>query len=105
MAQFTLYENQNQDSKDTYPYFVNVQNSLLDSLNSRLVIPITRTDFLDDSNISNLCPKITVNNDNYVLMTHQMTNVPASALKIPVTSLDHLRDDIIAAIDFLITGI
>ncbi len=105
MVQFTLYENQNQNSREAYPYFVDVQNSLLDSLTTRLVIPLTRYGYLDDSNISNLCPKITVNDDNYVLLTHQMTNIPVSALKAPVISLDHLRDDIIAAIDFLITGI
>lgn len=105
MAQFTVYENQNQDSKETYPYFVDVQNNLLDSLNSRLVIPLTPYRYLDDSNISNLCPKATVDDEIFVLLTHQMTNVPLSALKAPATSLENLRNDIIAAIDFLITGI
>ncbi|TAN67806.1 MAG: hypothetical protein EPN17_10565 [Methylobacter sp.] len=37
MAQFMVYENQNQDSKQVYPYFVDVQNNLLETLNSRLV--------------------------------------------------------------------
>ncbi len=105
MGQFTLYENQNQDSKDTYPYFVDVQNGLLDSLNTRLVIPLTPLKYLGDSNIGNLCPTTVVDEKNYVLLTQQMTNVPVSALIAPVGSLEYLRDDIVAAIDFLITGI
>ncbi|MEA3412193.1 MAG: CcdB family protein [Pseudomonadota bacterium] len=105
MAQFTLYENQNQDSREAYPYFVDIQNALLDTLNSRLVIPLTPSTYLDDSAISNLCPKITVDDNSYALLTHQMTNVPVSALKKPVASLMHLRDNINAAIDFLVTGI
>lgn len=105
MSQFTLYENQNQDSKDTYPYFVNVQNELLDSLNTRLVIPLTPSKYLGDSNIGNLCPTTTVDEEEFVLLTHQMTNVPITALHIPIGSLAHLRDDIVAAIDFLVTGI
>jgi toxin CcdB len=104
MTQFTLYENQNEESKDAYPFFLDVQNDLLDALNSRLVIPLTQYGYLD-SNVSKLCPRVVVAKDNYVLLTHQMTNVPVSALKAPVTSLSHLRDEIIAAIDFLVTGI
>lgn len=34
-----------------------------------------------------------------------MTSVPTKLLINPVTNLQALRDDIIAAIDFLITGI
>ena len=103
--QFTVYKNQNPDSKKTYPYFLDVQNTLLESLNSRLVIPVTRHEYLGDSNISNLCPRITVNDESCVMLTHQMTTVPVAALKVPVTSIEHMRDDIVAAIDFLITGI
>jgi len=105
MAQFTLYENQNPGSRESYPFFIDVQNSLLDSLNSRLVIPLTPYRNLDESNISNLCPIITLHEERFVVLTHQMTNVPDSALKAPVTSLDYLRDEIVAAIDFLVTGI
>ena len=69
MAQFTLYKNQNEDSKDAYPYFVDVQSNLLESLNSRLVIPLTSYKYLDDSNISNLCPKIVLKDESFVLLT------------------------------------
>nr|VFJ77056.1 MAG: toxin CcdB [Candidatus Kentron sp. FW] len=105
MTQFVVYENRNQNSREAYPYVVDVQNNLLDSLNSRLVIPLTSYGHWGDLNISNLCPIITIDDVRYVLLTHQMTTVPVSALKTPVTSLDHYRDDIVSAIDFLVTGI
>ncbi len=105
MAQFMVYENQNKDSKQIYPYFVDVQNNFLESLNSRLVIPLALRKYLDNSTISMLCPKTVIDGAEFVLLTHQMTNVPCSALKVPVISLESLRDEIIAAVDVLVTGI
>ena len=104
MAQFTLYENTNKDSKKTYPYFVDIQNDLLDSLNTRLVIPLTPSSLLGD-NIAHLSPETRVRNRSFFLLTQQMTNVPVSALKKPCGSLEHLRDEIVSALDFLVTGI
>lgn len=104
MSQFTLYENTSEDSRDTYPYFVDIQNSLLDSLNTRLVIPLAPAKYLAE-NIANLCPVATVNNEPYILLTHQLTNVPVSALHTPIGSLESNRDKIISALDFLVTGI
>ncbi len=105
MSQFTLYENKNADSNETYPYFIDVQNDLLDSLNTRLVIPLTPSKYLGDVNIGNLCPITSINGTQFVLLTHQMTNVPVAALQAPADSLEHLREEIVAAIDFLVTGI
>ncbi len=104
MSQFTLYENTNQDSRDTYPYFVDIQNSLLESLNTRLVIPLTPSKYLAE-NMTKLCPATTIDNESFFLLTHQMTNVPVAALQEQKESLEHLRDEIIAAVDFLVTGI
>jgi len=60
MSQFDLYINIDNDSKTAYPYFVDVQNELLDTLNSRLVIPLTK--LTDRSQVfpSGLCTVITV---------------------------------------------
>ena len=40
MSQFTLYENLSPASRGTYPYFVDIQSDLLESLNTRLVTGI-----------------------------------------------------------------
>lgn len=105
MPQFTLYANSNPRSKKTYPYFVDVQNDLLDDLNTRVVIPLVAANQLPGSAIDKLCPIVSWDGEQFVLLTHQMTSVPVSALKAPVASLEHIRDTIVAAIDFLVTGI
>jgi toxin CcdB len=104
MSQFTLYENLNKDSRKAYPYFVDIQNDLVDSLNTRLVIPLTSSKSLG-KNIEKLCPTITLDGEAFILLTHQMTNVPVTALKNAKGSLQHLRSEIISAVDFLVTGI
>ena len=40
MAQFSIYANINPISKNIYPYLLDVQSPLLDSLETRLVIPL-----------------------------------------------------------------
>jgi len=56
-------------------------------------------------NISTFCLTTVVDNVAYALLKQQITTVPISALKVSVSSLDYLRDEIIAANDMLITGI
>ena len=105
MAQFDLYANTDKDTNRTYPYFVDIQNSLLDTLNSRVVIPLTPVGKSDKRYPGNLCPVVKIRNKNYALLTHQLTSVSASFLKRKDSSLASVRDDIVAAIDFLVTGI
>jgi toxin CcdB len=105
MAQFYLYKNENRSSNKTYPYFIDVQNDLLSDLNSRLVIPLSSYDALSKTDAKRLCPVIHLDEGDFVLLTHQMTSVPKSILKNKVVSLEDLRDEILAAIDMLISGI
>ncbi len=105
MSQFTLYENENKNSKKAYPYFVDVQNDLLDDLNSRLVIPLSPYELLNNTNAKKLCPIIEIKKEPCVLLAQQMTSVPRSILKKKVTSLEKFRYEILGAIDLLITGI
>lgn len=109
MKQFGLYANQDKDTNQAYPYFVDVQNELLDGLSSRVVIPIIALEKpkLAQVNVypQNLCPVVEIGRKKFVLMTHQMTSVPIRMLKAEQGSLVQHRDAIVAAIDFLVTGI
>jgi len=105
MPQFTLYKNENKKSKKAYPYFIDVQNDLLDDLNSRMVIPLSAQETLNNLNAKKLCPAIEIDEGMFVLLTHQMTSVPCSALKNKVTTLEQYRYNILSAIDLLVTGI
>ena len=100
-----LYENENKNSKKTYPYFVDVQTDLLDELNSRIVIPLSLYKTLNKKNVKRLCPVIEIKEELFVLLTHQMTSVPRSTLKKKVSSLETFRYEILSAVDLLITGI
>jgi len=105
MKQFILYKNENKNSKKAYPYFIDVQNDLLDNLNSRVVIPLSVQEKLNNLNAKKLCPTIEIDGSVFVLLTHQITSIPCSSLKTEVMSLEHYRHDILGAIDLLLTGI
>ncbi|GAB2935157.1 CcdB family protein [Rheinheimera gaetbuli] len=105
MKQFDLYVNTDNDTNQTYPYFVDIQNGLLETLNSRVVIPLTPVRRSDQTYPNHLCPVIKIKNKKFVLLTHQLTSVSVSFLKAQEASLTDARDDIVAAIDFLVTGI
>lgn len=105
MEQFTLYKNENKNSKKAYPYFVDVQSDLLSDLNSRIVLPLAAQKTLKNLNAKKLCPIIEIDGDKFILLTHQMTSVPSTILKKKAGSLEHYRYDILGAIDLLLTGI
>ncbi|WP_019528547.1 CcdB family protein [Dasania marina] len=105
MKQFDVYANTDKDTNKAYPYFVDIQSGLLDNLNSRVVIPLTPASKADKSYPSNLCPIIKVKNKNHFLLTHQITSVSTKLLKKNEGSLVTSREDIVGAIDFLVTGI
>ena len=105
MPQFDYYANTDKDTKTTYPFIVDVQDAILDRLNSRVVIPLTPLSNLVKSYPKNLCPEITIEGKEYALLTHQMASVSTRTLSNCEGSLAHIRTEIISAIDFLITGI
>ncbi len=105
MPQFSLYKNEDNSSNETYPYFVDVQSPLLSDLNSRLVIPLSPHESLNNTDAKRLCPVIHIDEGHFVLLTHQMTSVPRSILKTEVTSLESFRCEILGAVDMLISGI
>ncbi|MBG0757621.1 CcdB family protein [Vibrio cidicii] len=105
MSQFSLYKNNDKSTATAYPYFVDVQTELLDTLNTRLVIPLTPTALLEKKGPSHLCPIIHIDEGDFVILTHQMASVPTKILRESVNDLSTFRNEIISAIDFLITGI
>ncbi|MEZ9946990.1 CcdB family protein [Vibrio breoganii] len=105
MSQFSLYQNNDTGTATAYPYFVDVQSEMLDTLNTRLVIPLTPVEMLEKKAPVHLCPVIHIDEGDFVILTHQMASVPNKILRDPVNELSTFRNEIIAAIDFLITGI
>jgi toxin CcdB len=105
MSQFSVKKNRDKRSRNVYPYFVDVQNSLLSDLNTRLVIPFAKPSSLNNTAVERLCPVIPINGSDYVLLSHQLTSVPISTLSKEEVSIESFRYGVLDAIDMLITGI
>ena len=104
MRQFDLYSNSDSDTKKAYPFFVDIQTTLLETLNSRVVIPLTKAR-PNKELPANICPKIEIDGKFYYLLTHQITTVSKSFLKHKEGSLQLNRTEIINSLDFLLSGI
>jgi len=104
MAQFSIYMNTNSNTKNVYPYLVNIQSSLLDILETRLVIPMSLKSNFSEKQIKDLNPLIQLNGKEYLLLTQQMASIHSKNLGSQVGELSNMRQSILASIDFLITG-
>lgn len=104
MAQFSVYRNKNPRTKATFPLLVDVQSDLLDPLNTRVVIPMTKAAALTRKPVSHLTPEVSFDGDRYVLMTPQLAGVGRAELGPHAGTLAEERQIILAAIDFLLTG-
>ncbi len=103
--QFYVYSNTNPASKSQYPYLLDVQNSLLADLKTRLVIPLTAQANFRTGVISKLCPVFNINGETFVALTQQMAGIESRLLGEEVADLSAYRTEIIAAIDFAVVGI
>lgn len=104
MAQFDVYRNPNPRSAQTVPYLLDVQSDFLSGFSTRVVVPLVPVESIGKS-AQRLHPQFHIDGVHMVMMTELLAAVAKLALGAAVMSLAHNRDDIIAAMDFLITGI
>ena len=104
MAQFSVYRNKNPRTKTAFPLLLDVQSDLLEPLNTRVVIPLTKAAGLTRKPVSHLMPEIIFNGERYVLMTPQLAGIGRGELGPHAGSLAGDRPTILAALDFLLTG-
>lgn len=105
MSQFDVYVNTNSASKKQYPFLLDVQHAVLSVLKTRIVIPLCHIDSVDGIVMDTLIPTIRLNEEKYVLMTPQIAEVPDRILNKPLGTLEHSREEILAALGFAITGV
>lgn len=104
MAQFTIYRNKNARTKGTFPLLVDVQSNLLEDLETRVVIPLTRAAALSRKPVNRLMPILKFENEPYVLVTPQLAGIGSKELGTAIGSLAEHRGEILGAVDFLLTG-
>jgi toxin CcdB len=104
MAQFSVYRNKNARTKATFPLLVDVQSNLLEELQTRVVIPLTKATALTRKPLDQLTPILKFEDDAYVLVTPQLAGMARKELGAPSGSLAEHRDVILGAMDFLLSG-
>lgn len=105
MAQFDIYKNPNARTKKQFPYLVDIQNEVIADLDTRIVMPLGKASLFANEYMDRLTPDIEFEGDKLILLAPQIASVPERILKNPIGTIEHLRDEIITALDFAITGI
>lgn len=105
MAQFIVYKNPSSRTKKLYPLLLDIQSNLLDELRTTTVIPLSPSSISGSSAITKLCPQIDIEGKPYIAMTQQIAGVDRSVLGKEAYDLSAYRSEIIAALDFIISGI
>jgi toxin CcdB len=86
------------------PLVVDVEADRLDGLRTRVVIPLLPVNDVRDEVAVRLKPVIDVADSPYVLMTNDLGAFPTSALGDRVASIEHQRQLITDALDYLFQG-
>ncbi len=105
MAQFWVYKNTNRATQSRVPYLLDIQSPLLDELQTTVVIPLYSKAFIGKAAITKLCPEVEVDGEQFVAVTSQITGVDRKILGEKTADLSDYRAEIIAAVDFIISGI
>lgn len=105
MAQFDVYVNPSKQTKNAYPFILDIQNELIEDIATRIVVPLGKAKEFSNEEMKGLTPRIEFEGTDLLIMIPQIASMPARTLKEPIGTLLHLRDEIISALDFAITGI
>ena len=105
MVQFDVYRNANPATRARVPYLLDVQSDLLDTLATRVVVPLCKPEVLRGKLAERLNPVFEVEGRRMVLLTPELAGVSRKALGEKIANLANRRDSIIAALDLVITGI
>lgn len=100
MAQFDIYKNNNLETAAEFPYLLDIQADILSSLETRVVIPLRE----NVKAMQHLNPEFFIEQTLYILLTQELAGVHKSALGEKCGSLKEHRSEIIAALDFMVSG-
>ena len=102
MAQFDVHRNGGRH-KDTIPFVVVVQSSQFDGYQRRVVVPLVRASALGKTGLPNFNPTFKIRGMAVVLHPLEIVSVPVGQLGPKVASLGADGQQIIAALDELLS--
>ncbi|AVT60364.1 MULTISPECIES: CcdB family protein [Pectobacterium] len=100
--QYKVYRNNG--NSNSYPYLLNIQSDIIGELHTRLVIPLFPLHKIARPPARRLTPIVTVEGNDYLIMTHEMASVRRSQLGHEVMDAQVYRKTIKDAVDFLLDG-
>lgn len=102
MPQFDLFR---QPGNTRYPFLLDLQADLLRDLATRVVAPLTAVKRLNGRPIGRLNPIVEIEGKSYAILFQELAALPVKALGLAAGDLRGRRDELIAALDLLFTGI
>lgn len=105
MSQFCTYKNPNPATRTQYPYLLDIQSDLLSELRTTIVIPLTTSKIAAQISLSRLNPTFILDGESFTAMTQDIAGVDRKQLGVQAYDLTSQRSDIIAAVDFVLSGI
>jgi toxin CcdB len=103
VARFDVYRNPNRRSRERVPCLLDIQADLLSGLTTRLVVPLVpATEF--GQPVEKLNPVFRIGSRAHVMATSEMAAIPTKSIGERVATLEQHSAEILAAVDFLISG-
>ncbi len=103
MARFDVYTNPDSSERDIVPYYLDVQNNFLDTIQTKVVIPLHFAQQFD-VRVRNLNPVFEIKGKSVVMNTAAIGAVPSAELRRPVDNLAAQQLEITDALDTLLGG-
>lgn len=105
MAQFGVHRNPNPQTKGQVPFLLDVQSDLLADLGTRVVVPLCPASAMKGKLVKTLMPLLPIDGKSYAMLTPQLAGIERRQMGAEVADLAGHRNEIIAALDLLFTGI
>jgi len=105
MGQFCAYKNPNPATRVQYPYLLDIQSDLLSELRTTVVVPLTPSKLAAPMSLTRLNPTIDIDGKNFTVMTQEIAGIDRNQLGAQAYNLSSYRSEIIAALDFVLSGI
>jgi toxin CcdB len=105
MGFLSVHGNPNPATRKAIPYLLDVQADLLDSLGTRVVVPLYSEASAAACVMDRLTPRLTFQGRRLVAMVPELAGIAKRDLGVPVGELGSNRAVLVAALDLLFTGV
>lgn len=103
MAQYDVFPNPSRTAAEGIPYVVVIQSDLIDSLATRLTVPLASPGVVSKVPTA-LCPLIVVNGERLHALAHYAAPLPVKVLRGPVDNVAAQASALVSAMDMVLSG-